>query len=392
MTLSLFLFLFGTTWTTTRAGDPDVFPSEFIVPQCTELEAVWSQPHLHVQPGTSITTQNLVDLELQTGTSTTFRPPFDIGTNFTFAYNTIANQFLVFQSSLMQVGPGTTDCLPGAGNPPPPPPSSSASPAKNTNTVAVTSTTSGSESAAADPTPSRSSSNALSSLGSRTAQASPATSGLPITTSSSPASAADFTVSTASSSKTAAAFPVGPVVGSICALAVIILLGLALCWHWQRRSVRMLAALNSERTGADVEVHSSNFVQGPNMAEQAQLMALMHNRYGGAPQEHPKILRDRLMRNPSLSPTPTPNTVQDSDETNSEAFVEDLPPAYEDTRRPSRQTTIKNERLESDEAYTSQSTALFGIRKSHDLRALMILSVQNAIPSPLPLVPDLHTH
>jgi hypothetical protein len=37
----------------------------------------------------------------------------------------------------------------------------------------------------------------------------------------------------------------------------------------------MLAALNSERAGADVEVHSSNFVQGPNMAEQAQLMALM---------------------------------------------------------------------------------------------------------------------
>jgi hypothetical protein len=76
------------------------------------------------------------------------------------------------------------------------------------------------------------------------------------------------------STSKAAAFPVGPVVGSICALAVIILLSLALCWHWQRRSVRMLAALNSERAGANVEVNSSNFDQGPDMAEQAQLMPL----------------------------------------------------------------------------------------------------------------------
>jgi len=364
MGLSLFLFLFGTIWTTTHAGDPDVFPSEFIVPQCTELEAVWSQPppiHLHVQPGTSITVQNLVDLGLQTGTSTTFRPPFDIGTNFTFAYNTIANQFLVFQSSLMQVGPGTTDCLPGSENPPPPPPppSSSASPAKNTDTVTVTTTTSRRESAAADPTPSRSSSNPVSALGSSTsAQESSATSSLslPITTSSSPSSAADFTVVPVGTSKVAA-FPVGPVVGSICALAVIILLGLALCWHWQRRSVRRLAALNSERAGADVEVNSSNFDQGPDMAEQAQLMPLTPNRYGAAPQEHPNMLRDRLMQNPSPSPTSTPSTVQDTEETNTEVYDE-LPPAYDHARRPSRRTEQRREGTGGGEKY-GQSVTVF---------------------------------
>jgi hypothetical protein len=43
MELSFFLF-FGTIWTTARASDPDVFPSEFLVPQCTVLKAVWGQP------------------------------------------------------------------------------------------------------------------------------------------------------------------------------------------------------------------------------------------------------------------------------------------------------------------------------------------------------------
>ena len=72
--------------------------------------------HLHVQPDSNITAHNLVDLELQTGKSTNFTVAlpigqprrflislirqlislFIIGQNFTFAYNTIADQFTVF--------------------------------------------------------------------------------------------------------------------------------------------------------------------------------------------------------------------------------------------------------------------------------------------------------
>ncbi|KAJ7755771.1 hypothetical protein B0H14DRAFT_413587 [Mycena olivaceomarginata] len=261
MELSFFLFFFGTIWTTARASDPDVFPSEFLVPQCTVLKAVWGQPppiHLHIQPGSDITVHNLVDLGLQSGTSTDFTVALPIGQNFTFAYNTIANQFLVFVSSLMQVGPGTTDCLQGSEDtttPPPPPPQTTGS----TKAPPTTSPTKAPPTSTTDATPTTTSKSSPTTADSTSSVSNP--SSTPSAPSAPSSQAADFAPSSTSASqgivpvatasvgspKAAAAFPVGPVVGSVCALAVVILIALAIfLWYWNRRSKRMLAYLNPE--------------------------------------------------------------------------------------------------------------------------------------------------
>ncbi|KAJ6540602.1 hypothetical protein B0H19DRAFT_332498 [Mycena capillaripes] len=265
MELSLFLFFFGTIWTTARAGDPDVFPSEFLVPQCSVLKAVWGQPpplHLHVQPGNDITVHNLVDLGLQSGTSTDFTVALPIGQNFTFAYNTIANQFLVFVSSLMQVGPGTTECLPGSEHTttPPPPPPPTTTPPKTTPPTTIPPTTS--PTTAPPTTTTTDAPPATTSKGSSTTQDSTSSASNASSMLSGPSSqVADFVPSSTSASQgvvpvatastgnstAAAAFPVGPVVGSVCGLAVVILIALAIfLWYWNRRSKRMLAYLNPE--------------------------------------------------------------------------------------------------------------------------------------------------
>ncbi|KAL0947958.1 hypothetical protein HGRIS_010586 [Hohenbuehelia grisea] len=69
--------------------------------------------HLHVQPDRSITITNLRDLGVQNQTFMKWVVDLPISKqNFSFAYNTIANQFVVFQSDgVLQVGPGETSCL-----------------------------------------------------------------------------------------------------------------------------------------------------------------------------------------------------------------------------------------------------------------------------------------
>ncbi|CAK5274332.1 unnamed protein product [Mycena citricolor] len=119
------------------AGHLDVLPQETIVPQCSTLEVLWDQPvrnHLHVQPNLLINVTNLFDLGIQNGTFTTYQVALPVGQNFSFAYNTLANQFLVFQSSMMTVGAGTAECL-SNGNP-----SSSASSSSSSSSTSSSST------------------------------------------------------------------------------------------------------------------------------------------------------------------------------------------------------------------------------------------------------------
>ncbi|KAF7362938.1 hypothetical protein MVEN_00644800 [Mycena venus] len=258
--------------------------------------------HLHVQPGSDITVHNLVDLGLQSGTSTDFTVTLPIGQNFTFAYNTIADQFTVFLSSLMQVGPGTTDCLPGSEgsttSPPPPlPPTTSpttsptkAPPTTSTNDAPPT-TTSKSPSITHDSTSSASTpSSTVSGPSSQAADFEP---------SSTSASQGIVPVATASagSSKAAAAFPVGPVVGSVCALAVVILIALAIfLWYWNRRSKRILAYLNPQREREHDQraPATSTMTLNSEMAQHAPLTLPMRGdippyQESFAPQEHPNL-------------------------------------------------------------------------------------------------------
>ncbi|KAJ6600495.1 hypothetical protein DFH09DRAFT_1128365 [Mycena vulgaris] len=97
---------------TIRAAGVDVIPREATVPQCAMLKILWSQAppiHLHVKLGDSIT--NLVDLGLRNNMSTTFEVALPIGQIFRFALNTITDQLTIFQSGVMEVRPGNTDCL-----------------------------------------------------------------------------------------------------------------------------------------------------------------------------------------------------------------------------------------------------------------------------------------
>ncbi|KAJ7741203.1 hypothetical protein DFH07DRAFT_1064052 [Mycena maculata] len=187
---------------TARAGDLDVLPQDFVVPQCSTVTALWSQPppiHLHVQPGDSITITNLVDLGIQNGSFTTFPVALPLGQNFSFAYNTLADQFSVFQSSVMQVGPGTTDCLPSQPSNLPPV-SSSAMPTRSPSGTA------------------------------------------------SPSFVAKPDSSSSASSKQG--FPVGGIIGTVCAIAAIFLVGLAVFWRAHKRSMRLLAELQTDRERA----------------------------------------------------------------------------------------------------------------------------------------------
>ncbi|KAJ7459270.1 hypothetical protein FB451DRAFT_1563676 [Mycena latifolia] len=194
------LLLFCALLQSTYTADPDVFPDEDVVPQCSTLTVLWSQPppiHLHVQPGSLINVTNLFDLGPQlNNTFTTFTVALPIAQNFSFAYNTIKNPFTVFVSREMQVGPGTTDCLN---------PSSSAGP---------------------------SSSAPLSS------SAAPSSSATPSSTTLVPPPTQSAASDSASSQR---AFPVGPVVGAVCAVAGIVLILLAIFFFWYRPRERRRA-------------------------------------------------------------------------------------------------------------------------------------------------------
>ncbi|KAJ6462177.1 hypothetical protein C8R45DRAFT_1027517 [Mycena sanguinolenta] len=291
MKLSLLLFLFGTTIFSIRAADPDVFPSEFLVPQCTVLEVAWGQPHLHVQPSNLINVTNLVDLGLQNGTSTTFPVTLEIGQNFTFAYNTIADQFTIFVSDLMQVSAGNASCLPGQSSAP----SSGASQSSQSSSLTSTS---------ASSSPSRGS----------------------------------------SSSSSAKPFPVGAVAGSVGALAVVILLALgAFLCRWR---------VKSKKTMASLAVHNRNSSLGPESAflpaaasstgfysdwetevphAHAQVTSAGLGPYL-ASQEHPKMRRFHLgAAGTSEASTPTTATLSTAPTTTAHAEEElegDQPPAY----------------------------------------------------------------
>ncbi|KAJ7681258.1 hypothetical protein B0H17DRAFT_1138552 [Mycena rosella] len=205
---------------TTLAADPDVFPGDANVPQCTMLTVLWSQPHLHVQPGNLINVTNLVDLGPQlNNTFIKFDVALKIGQNFSFAYNTIKDPFTVFQSNVMQVVSGTTDCLPGH--------SSSSSSAPSFNVSGASSTISN------IPPPSSS-----------------------ISTSS--------TTVAAQTSTAKKPFPIAPVVGSVCALAGIIIgVGLAFCWTSRRRSRRLRASLHPVPEEHMSSPHVPVLVQAP---------------------------------------------------------------------------------------------------------------------------------
>ncbi|KAJ6462730.1 hypothetical protein DFH09DRAFT_1113764 [Mycena vulgaris] len=267
MRFRLFLFLLAAT--TIRAADVAVFPEEFIVPQCSMLKASRKQTHLHVQPGDSIAVSNLVDLGVQNNAFTTFQVALSIGEsenpvtfwklmgpsgqNFTFAFNTIADQFTVFQfereiqfADVMQVGPGTTDCLTASA--PRSTTSSTFISARTSKDTIVPKTTQSppARSITRDPASSTGSSAPVTSISLSTQSISdgPATnSGSSASESSSPAITS---ASIGSATGSTRMFPIGVVVGSICGLAGIILLGLALFWH-HRRSMLRLAYLHPER-------------------------------------------------------------------------------------------------------------------------------------------------
>ncbi|KAF8212721.1 hypothetical protein K438DRAFT_1957338 [Mycena galopus ATCC 62051] len=269
-----FLFLFGAILAT-RAADPDVFPTESLVPQCSTLEVVWGQPpplHLHVQPDSLINVTNLVDLGLQNGTSTNFQVNLPIGQNFTFVYNTIANQFTVFISNMMQVGPGTTDCL------------------------GTSASSSGQSSTSSSSGPSSSSSPSGSSVS------------VPPTASASSSSTA---LPTASSSTTKA-FPVGAVVGSVCALAAVIFITSMIFCYKRTRSRTPLPNPESSATFAgppsSMWISSTGFPStvGYSEADMAQVPASGVAPYPGS-QEHPKMQRFRH-QNSSNTVLPTPTT------------------------------------------------------------------------------------
>ncbi|KAJ7487287.1 hypothetical protein B0H11DRAFT_1913449 [Mycena galericulata] len=200
-----------------RAGALDVLPQELIVPQCSTLTALWSQTHLHVQPDAFINITNLVDLGVQNGTFTTFVVALPLGQNFSFAYNTLADQFTVFQSAELQVGAGTTNCLPTHPGNITPNPGSSAPSASSTGTASTESTS-----------PSLTASNSVSSP----VQSTPA---------------AIVPESAAASGASKQVFPVGAIVGIVGAIVALFLIGFALFWRSHRRSMKLLADLRSDR-------------------------------------------------------------------------------------------------------------------------------------------------
>ncbi|KAJ6493431.1 hypothetical protein C8R45DRAFT_989764 [Mycena sanguinolenta] len=295
MRLSHLLFLFGTTIFSTHAADPDVFPSGFLVPQCTVLEVAWGQPppiHLHVQPSNLINVTNLVDLGIQSGTSTTFTVTLKIGQNFTFAYNTIAEQFTVLVSDLMQVSAGNTSCLPGQ--------SSSGASQSLSSTSSASSSSSASQSSSSTST----SASSSPSVGSGSAKA----------------------------------FPVGAVAGSICALAVVILLALvAFLCRWRVKSKKMMPAavhnpnpyLGPESAFSPAAASSTGFYSETEAPQpQAQVTSATLGPYL-ASQEHPKMRRFRLhAAGTSEASTTTLRTAPTTTAQEEEELEEDQPPAY----------------------------------------------------------------
>ncbi|KAJ6589306.1 hypothetical protein B0H19DRAFT_1226866 [Mycena capillaripes] len=199
------------------AGDLDVLPQETIVPQCTTITALWSQTppiHLHVQPDDSITITNLVDLGVQNDSFTTFKVTLPLGQNFSFAYNTLADPFAVFQSNVMQVGPGTSDCLDALLAP----------------TISESNSNTPSTSLAGISTPTTAS----------TSNSPPAT----------PVVAPETATASSGISRPLTPFPVGAVIGILCAIATVVLIALAAFWRVHRRAMKRLADLHADPEGS----------------------------------------------------------------------------------------------------------------------------------------------
>ncbi|KAJ6542519.1 hypothetical protein DFH09DRAFT_1322372 [Mycena vulgaris] len=216
---SLLLALLLCYMHSTHAADPDVFPDEVVVRQCATLDVIWSQPppiHLQVQYDTLINVKNLVDLGPQLANSfTTFQVALPIGHNFSFVYSTIADPFTVFISRLMQVAPGTTDCLPGQ--------VSSVPSAPSAPTVVCTTS-------AVSPTPQ--------------------------------------SQSTQSPSSSNSAFPVGLVVGSVYALAGVLLMGIAVLWlsrRHRRSETRYLQSVPNQIPTTRPSMSAADLQQSPSL-------------------------------------------------------------------------------------------------------------------------------
>ncbi|KAJ7113005.1 hypothetical protein C8R44DRAFT_882041 [Mycena epipterygia] len=229
-----------------HAGDPNVSPQEAIVPQCFHADGYMVSDS---SPRKTAAFYNLVDLGIQNGTFTTFQVGLPIGQNFSFAYNTLADQFTVFTSSVMQVGSGTTDCLPQSPpitSKPSSSPSSSSPVADPSTPPSTPSSTPQSTSVAILPGSSKPATG-----GSNTASsASSASSSAPQSAFTAVAQNSAAASTTSGSSKSA--FPVGAIVGIVCVVAAVIIIALLLFWNSHRRSMKLLAELRSdpERTAA----------------------------------------------------------------------------------------------------------------------------------------------
>ncbi|KAJ7445036.1 hypothetical protein FB451DRAFT_1189265 [Mycena latifolia] len=310
---------------TIRAADVDVILDESVVPQCTTLKASWSQAHLHVQPGDSITLTNLVDLDVLDTSSTTFQVFLAIsaddarrsGQNFTFAFNTLTDQFTVFQSNLMQVGPGSTDCL--AGQVPVNSPSTSstsrniptAPPATAAKTTSTTSTPNLAVSrASSNPAPARSSIASSASTAGSTATTAVTGTSSPYTPASPPASVASASASSLATSSSKSTFTISTIIGSVCALAALVLLGFGLFWNSHRRSMQLLAAL---RDGTEPKRVA------PRESAPHSLVPLVSRAY----QENPPPAT-------ISSPMPKAQTALREATSRVELIREEGPPAYED--------------------------------------------------------------
>ncbi|KAJ7046208.1 hypothetical protein C8F04DRAFT_1227414 [Mycena alexandri] len=222
-----------------QASGVGVFPDESNVPQCTTLEASWDATppiHLHVQPGSTINVSNLVDLGVLDTSLTSFMVALPIGQQFSFAFNTLADPFTVYTSDPMTVTAGTADCLGGQSSPRPPPITPQTSTATTTPSAPTppptshsTSTSSGGSGLTPSFLSATNASTAVSAAGNVLLSSSPAS-----------VSVSALAVASPTSGSSKAALPIAAVVGPICALFVVIFLGLALFWVWHRRSMRLI--------------------------------------------------------------------------------------------------------------------------------------------------------
>ncbi|KAJ6629874.1 hypothetical protein B0H10DRAFT_2208444 [Mycena sp. CBHHK59/15] len=298
-----------------RAQALTFVPNDPHVPQCTTLTLFWSETppiHLHVQPGLSITETNLFDLGVQNNTFTTFTVTLPVGFNFSFAYNTLADQFNVFQSSLLTVADGTTNCF-----------------------------------------VSSSSASASSSTPSSTPSAPPSSSSA-ATTASASGAAAQASQSAAAAGSSKSSTPVGAIVGGVLAAAVLLLIVGVVFWTIRRR--RSATQLDFEQAQAPHRPTMPSVSQYPPRVSSAASAPTSNNgfrstsaggstsfdmadaRMDGAPvsvsvSQGTSSMSSKARQLMLNSPT-TPSTAIPSPRVHTDGgvriFPEDLPPVYHD--------------------------------------------------------------